>query len=64
VKRRDLERHLRSHGARLLREGGNHSFWGLDAERSTAVPRHREIDVILVRKICADLGIPQPLRGR
>lgn len=28
VKRRDLERHLRAHGARLLREGGNHSFWG------------------------------------
>jgi hypothetical protein len=44
VKRRDLERHLRNHGARLLREGGNHSFWGFDAERSTAVPRHREID--------------------
>jgi hypothetical protein len=38
VKRRDVERHLRAHGARLLREGGNHSFsfWGFDAERSTA----------------------------
>lgn len=44
MKRRDLERHLRAHGARLLREGGNHSFWGFDAERSTAVPRHREVD--------------------
>ena len=31
MKRRDLERHLRAHGARLLREGGNHSFWGFDA---------------------------------
>ena len=48
MKRRDLERHLRAHGARLLREGGNHSFWGFDAERSTAVPRHREIDYRLV----------------
>lgn len=28
MKRRDLERHLREHGVRLLREGGNHSFWG------------------------------------
>jgi predicted RNA binding protein YcfA (HicA-like mRNA interferase family) len=64
VKRRDLERHLRAHGARLLREGGNHSFWGLDAERSTAVPRHREIDGFLVRKICSDLGIPHPSRSR
>jgi len=60
VKRRNLERHLRSHGVRLLREGGNHSFWGIDAERSTAVPRHREIDIVLARKICADLGIPPP----
>jgi len=52
VKRRDLERHLREHGVQLLREGGNHSFWGLDAERSTAVPRHREIAFGLARKVC------------
>jgi hypothetical protein len=38
VKRRDLERHVRRHGARLLQEGGNHSFWGFDAEHSTAGP--------------------------
>lgn len=42
MKRRDLERHLTDHGARLLREGASHSFWGLDAERSTAVPRQGE----------------------
>ena len=64
VKRRDLERHLRDHGARLLREGGNHSFWGFDAERSSAVPRHREIDFRLARKICADLDIPPPTGSR
>jgi mRNA interferase HicA len=60
VKRRDLERHLRAQGARLLREGGNHSYWGFDAERSTAVPSHREIDFRLARKICVDLGIEPP----
>ena len=60
MKRRDLERHLRARGARLLREGGNHSFWGFDAERSTAVPRHREIDFRLARKICTDIEIPPP----
>jgi mRNA interferase HicA len=60
MKRRDLERHLSVHGARLLREGGNHSFWGLDKERSSAVPRHREIGAGLVRKICKDIGIPPP----
>ncbi|MEO6857090.1 MAG: type II toxin-antitoxin system HicA family toxin [Solirubrobacteraceae bacterium] len=63
MKRRDLERHLRDQGARLLREGGNHSLWGFDAERSTAVPRHREIDHRLARKICKDLGIPPPAGG-
>ena len=59
MKRRDLERHLREHGAELLREGGNHSFWGIDAERSTAVPRHSEIAFGLARKICKDLDIPK-----
>jgi mRNA interferase HicA len=60
VKRRELERHLLEHGARLLREGGNHSFWGMDAQQSTAVPRHREIAFNLAKRICRDLGIPPP----
>jgi len=59
VKRRDLERHLREHGARPLREGGRHSYWGFDPERSTALPRHREIGWPLARKICKQLGIPR-----
>jgi RHS repeat-associated protein len=60
VKRRDLERHLREHGTRPLREGGRHSYWGFDPERSTAIPRHREIGWPLARKICKQLGIPRP----
>jgi hypothetical protein len=28
--------------------------------KSTAVPRHREIDEFLCRKICKDLDIPAP----
>lgn len=60
MKRRQLERHLRSHAAKLLREGGAHSYWGFDSGRSTAVPRHREIDFRLARKICKDLDIPPP----
>ncbi len=64
MKRRDLERHLRTNGVKLLREGGNHSYWGFDAERSTTVPRHREIDFRLARKICKDLGIPPPTGAR
>ena len=46
MKRRELERHLRSSGAELLREGARHSVWaigGADSERIAAVPRHSEI---------------------
>jgi hypothetical protein len=35
VKRRDLVRHLEKHEAKLLREGRSHSYWGIDAERSS-----------------------------
>jgi mRNA interferase HicA len=63
VKRRDLERHLRAHGAELLREGANHSVWaigGPDSERISAVPRHNEIKTYTARGICKDLEIPAP----
>jgi hypothetical protein len=42
----------------------DHSYWGFDAERSTAVPRHREIDFRLARKTCKDIGIPPPAGAR
>jgi mRNA interferase HicA len=64
MKRKDLERHLRKHGARLLREGGRHSYWGMDSDRSAAVPRHREIGYPLARQICRDLRIPKPTGSR
>jgi mRNA interferase HicA len=64
VKRRDLLRHLEKHEAKLLREGGNHSYWGIDAERSAAVPRHREIPYPTARGICRDLQIPPPTGSR
>ena len=61
MKRRDFLRHLTGHGCRLLREGGNHSWWcNADSSRRSAVPRHREVDDLLARKICRDLGIPPP----
>jgi mRNA interferase HicA len=64
LKRRQFERHLRANGVRLLREGGNHSVWGFDNERSTSVPRHREIDYRLAQKICRDLEIAPPTGAR
>jgi mRNA interferase HicA len=61
VKRVDLIRHVESHGCRLLREGGSHSVYVNPAVRRTStVPRHREVDDFLARKICRDLEIPAP----
>jgi mRNA interferase HicA len=57
----DLIRHLQSNGCYLLREGGRHSVYVNPTNRATsAVPRHREINDFLARKICRDLGIPEP----
>ena len=61
MKRRDLVRHLQQHGCVLLREGGAHSvFVSRATGKVTTVPRHREINEFLARKICRDLQIPQP----
>ncbi|MGE0363733.1 MAG: type II toxin-antitoxin system HicA family toxin [Vicinamibacterales bacterium] len=59
MKRRDLERHLRAHGATLRKEGGNHSKW-ISPKGTSAVPRHNEIKPTVVRSICRQLGIPAP----
>jgi predicted RNA binding protein YcfA (HicA-like mRNA interferase family) len=61
MKRQHLIKHLKAHGCRLLREGGRHSVYVNPANnRVSAVPRHREINEFLVRKICRDLGVPEP----
>ena len=61
MKRRDLLRHLSAHGCALLLEGGNHSWWHQpELNRRSAIPRHNEINDLLVLKICKDLGIPKP----
>lgn len=60
MKRVDLIRHLEQHGCELLREGGKHSVYVNRATRlSTTVPRHREVNDFLARKICRDLQIPE-----
>ena len=63
MKRRDLERHLRAHGARLLDEGAKHTRWARGPDRS-AVPRHREIGTGLARAICRQLDVPPPTGPR
>lgn len=60
MKRADLVRHLERHGCTLLREGGRHSVYvNRTARKASTVPRHREINEYLARKICKDLEIPE-----
>jgi mRNA interferase HicA len=59
MKRRELIKHLRTAGCKLLREGARHSWWhNPELNKRSAIPRHSEISDILAKKICKDLGIP------
>jgi mRNA interferase HicA len=61
MKRRDLVRHLERHGCELLREGGSHTIYvNRRARKTSSVPRHREVNDYLARKICRDLEVPDP----
>jgi mRNA interferase HicA len=61
MKRHDLLAHLREHGCLLMREGTRHSvYWNPVTRNTTVVPRHTEIANLLAKKICKDLGIPDP----
>ena len=61
MKRIDLIRHLEQHQCEFLREGNNHTIYvNRKLRRSSAVPRHREVNDFLARKICDDLQVPKP----
>jgi len=61
MKRLDLIRHLEKQGCELLREGGSHTMYvNRNTQRSSAIPRHREVNDFLVRKICRDLQVIAP----
>lgn len=61
MKRRDLIRHLEEQGCELFREGANHSVYvNRAAKKTSTVPRHREINDFLARKICRDLEVQEP----
>lgn len=61
MKRRDLIAHLEANGCELLREGGAHSIYlNRKSRKVSTVPRHRELNDHLARKICRDLEIPEP----
>jgi mRNA interferase HicA len=58
MKRSDLLRYLEQHGCECLREGGSHTIYvNRQEQKVSTIPRHREIDEMLARKICKDLGV-------
>jgi len=58
MKREVLLKHLRKNGCYLKREGRSHSLWMNPATGAVeAIPRHKELSDILVRKICNNLSI-------
>jgi predicted RNA binding protein YcfA (HicA-like mRNA interferase family) len=62
MKRTDLIRHLERHGCEFLREGGRHTVYVNRATQSSStIPRHREINDFLARKICRDLQVSEPV---
>jgi mRNA interferase HicA len=63
MKRLDLIRHLEANGCTLVREGAKHSiYYNSAAQRTSTVPRHREIKNPTAVRICKDLAVPNPLR--
>ncbi len=53
--------YLHQMGCEMLREGPKHTVLFNPANRKvTTVPRHREINEFLAKKICKDLGVPPP----
>lgn len=59
MKRKDLIRHLLKHGCLLEREGQRHTlFYNPNTNKSSTVPRHKEINTFTAQGICKDLGVP------
>jgi len=58
MKRKELISHLVENGCIFVREGAKHSvFFNPLVKRTSTVPRHREINKYLAKKICGDLGV-------
>ncbi|MBI5186279.1 MAG: type II toxin-antitoxin system HicA family toxin [Nitrospinae bacterium] len=61
MKRKYLIRHLEKCGCEFLREGANHTVYvNRSKKKVSTIPRHREVDENLTKRICKDLGIEKP----
>lgn len=61
MKRVDLIRHIEKQGCVFHREGGRHTVYrNPTARKVSTVPRHREINEFMAKKICREPEIPEP----
>ena len=60
MKRVDLIRHMEAQGCVFMREGGGHTVYlNPTARKVSTVPRHREINDFMAKKICRELEIAE-----
>ena len=61
----DLIRHIEACGCAFLREGGRHTVYvNPTARKVSTVPRHREINEFMAKKICRELEIDEPGKAK
>jgi hypothetical protein len=61
MKRKFLVEHLTKNGCGIVREGKRHTVFSDKSETKTSVvPRHKEINEFTAKRICRDLGVPEP----
>ncbi|MFM7107191.1 MAG: type II toxin-antitoxin system HicA family toxin [Planctomycetaceae bacterium] len=61
MKRVDLIRHIEKQGCVFQREGSRHTVYvNPTARKVSTVPRHREINEFMAKKICRELEISEP----
>ncbi len=61
MKRRDLIGHLIEEGCVLQLEGSKDSvFLNPENGHFATIPRRREIEIVLARKMCQQLDVPSP----
>ncbi len=59
MKRKELEKYLRSMNCQIKRQGGKHTLWVNNKNKKiTTVPRHPEIKKFTAIAICKQLEIP------
>jgi mRNA interferase HicA len=65
MKRVDLIRHIEARGCAFLREGRRHTVYvNPTARKVSTVPRHREINEFMAKKICRELEIDEPGKAK